>query len=54
MKERPKGIPFDKVLFSGVLGDELDPGQALFAEEQVETCLGIEDRPVGLRGEIRR
>lgn len=54
LKERRGGIPVDKVLFYGVVGQELDPGQALFVEEQIESYLGIKDRPVGATGEIRR
>jgi hypothetical protein len=54
LKERRGGIPVDQILFSGVLNHELDPAQALFVEEQIERFLGIEDRPVGARGEIRR
>jgi hypothetical protein len=54
LKERPRGIPVDQILFSGVFRHELNPEQALFVEEQIEGYLGIEDRPVGVRGEIRR
>jgi hypothetical protein len=57
-ERRSEGIPVDQVLFSSALrvfsGRYLDKDQVLFVEEQIERYLGIEDRPVGARGEIRR